>query len=99
MEGQQRYLGAMGKLGVEQGTHLLVDEPQRVLDVGVLEGDGRCGALKQLHEETVDEPDGREHHVAQLQRQSQSGAQGQLGVVLPLPYEYHFTSIPGPFLL
>jgi hypothetical protein len=37
--------------------------------------------------------------VAQLQRQSQSGAQGQLGVVLPLPYEYHFTSIPGPFLL
>lgn len=58
MEGQHRYLGATGMLGVEQGTHLLVDEPQRVLDVRVLEGDGRCGALKQLHEKTVDEPEG-----------------------------------------
>lgn len=42
-EGQHRYLGAMswGCWGVEQGTHLLVDEAQRVLDVRVLEGDGR----------------------------------------------------------
>lgn len=55
-----------GHWGVEQGTHLLVDEPQRVLDVGVLEGDGRCGALKELHEQAVDEPDRGEGHTAQL---------------------------------
>lgn len=66
MEEQHRCLGAAGTLGVEQGTHLLVDEPQRVLDVGVLEGDGRCGALKELHEQAVDEPDRGEGHAAQL---------------------------------
>ena len=48
------------------GTHLLVDEPQRVLDVRALKGDGRGGAMEQLHEQVVEEPDWGEDHVAQL---------------------------------
>ena len=48
------------------GTHLLVDEPQRVLDVRALKGDGRGGAMEQLHEQVVEEPYWGEDHVAQL---------------------------------
>lgn len=54
---------------VRSDGHLLVDEPQRVLDVRVLESDGRGGALEQLHEQAVEEPDWGEDHVAQLKRQ------------------------------
>lgn len=48
------------------GTHLLVDEPQWVLDVRALKGDGRGRALEQLHEQVIEEPDWGEDHVAQL---------------------------------
>lgn len=54
---------------VGSNCHLLVDEPQRVLDVRALESDGRSGALEQLHEQVVEEPDWGEDHVAQLKRQ------------------------------
>lgn len=54
------------------GTHLLVDEPQWVLDVWALEGNGRGGTLKHLHEQVVEEPDWGEDHMAQLKRQGQT---------------------------
>lgn len=44
---------------------LLVDEPQWVLDVWALEGNGRGGTLKHLHEQVVEEPDWGEDHMAQ----------------------------------
>ena len=47
-------------------TDLLVNEPQRILDVWVLEGDGRGGTLEQLHEQAIQEPDWGQDHVAQL---------------------------------
>lgn len=54
------------------GTHLLVDEPQWVLDVWALEGNGRGGTLKHLHEQVVEEPDWGEDHMAQLKQQGQT---------------------------
>lgn len=67
MLGTELPLGAhtLGPRGAS--THLLVNEPQRVLDVRALEGDGWGGALEQLHEQVVEEPDWGEDHVAQLQ--------------------------------
>lgn len=70
------------------GTHLLVNEPQRVLDVRALEGDGGGGALEQLHEQVVEEPDWGEDHVAQLKRQGptpkvSAGLGGGLPPALP----------------
>lgn len=50
-------------------TDLLVNQPQRVLDVWILERDGRGGAPEQLHEQAVHEPDWGEDHVAQLKQQ------------------------------
>lgn len=73
------------------GTHLPVDEPQRVLDVRALEGDGWRGALEQLHEQTVQEPDWEEHHMAQLKRQD------PLGQCRSLPFPKHtgLSTLPG----
>ena len=73
-------------------TDLLVNQPQRVLDVRVLEGDGRGGALEQLHEQAIQKPDWGEDHVAQLKRQDRPTRSA-----CPLPFlQTHLRASPLP---